>query len=198
MSERPLTDLQILPNEVRTFASAAEQRAHYAAVRARLAGQAAPAVSSQPAASPPPARTFPKFVDPRLLAAKPLPSPPPPPPSGKLFATADEIALAVVEASKYTGENPIEVVRRAHDDLRDKNTGRPASSHAAHFALEALSRAIPGIDRSACARGLGFRDFYNAAKAGAAQAKKTLWWDDRFVDSLAAVIRAECKEGARP
>jgi hypothetical protein len=61
------------------------------------------------------------------------------------FATADEIAIAIVTACRLTGGDPIAAVRGA---------SAPA---AGWYALEALQATLPGLNCMAAARGLGLK-----------------------------------------
>ena len=60
------------------------------------------------------------------------------------YPTADQIAWAIVQACRETGEDPFKVAGR-----------RVVRSRARHYAIHALVQVFPNIDRSAVGRFVG-------------------------------------------
>ena len=99
------------------------------------------------------------------------------------YASADEIALAVVTAARLTDENPLDIL-----------DPRLRPSRAKVYALAALWEAFPQCSKIAMTRGLGFgRAFQNNALAGlnAQKCRRDLKWHDEYVDEIVGVLVGE-------
>lgn len=102
------------------------------------------------------------------------------------FATADQIARAVVAASRLVGADPIQTV-----DGRHFARGQ-AEPRARLIAFAALTSALPKANVSAIARGLGY-----TYKGSVVRQKvgKDSWWRN---DLVAAVAEAVMPRGCAP
>lgn len=87
-----------------------------------------------------------------------------------MFPTADQIAKAIVEACRLTGDKPVATCMRQ-------------TSRARHVAFAALIEIFPEARRESLARLVG----YPTPRAGTAalgMARKTGWWNDDLVDEV--------------
>lgn len=98
-----------------------------------------------------------------------------------MFPTADQIATAIVEACRLTGEDPIALVggERGH------------KARARYVALAALMEAFPEAPKTGLARTLAFPTPKAAAGNLSHQARKCLWWREEFVDEVVGALVAE-------
>lgn len=96
----------------------------------------------------------------------------------KTFCTADEIAIAVVAASRIEGENPLKVIRGEY------------GSHARWFAIAALVETFPKADREAIGRGCGIRNKTVAESCGSVvhTKRRRTWWNESAVSRVMAAL----------
>ncbi len=94
------------------------------------------------------------------------------------FPNADQVATAIVEAARLTGENP-QLCALARGGLRCRA-----------IAMEALCLAFPTARRPGLARCVGY------PKAAAfhgwlASAKRASWWREEWVDEVVGALIGE-------
>jgi hypothetical protein len=101
-----------------------------------------------------------------------------------VFASADQIARAVVAAARLVGADPIEALLS-----RDASgqRGNPAA-HARLLAFAGVRIALPGIRDSALARGLNFA--YKGSVAVQKIQNPPSWWREDWVNEIVGAILA--------
>ena len=109
------------------------------------------------------------------------------------FATANQIARAIVAASCVVGADPLDVADKAN--AGGHNT---PISRARYLAFAALRDVLPKCDQWAIARGLGFKS--NSAVSNLRATRKlSAWWREDWVAEIAAAIHAAARpEPAQP
>ena len=96
------------------------------------------------------------------------------------FASADQIARAVVAAARLVGTDPLAIFEAEPDIFR---------ARARSLAIEALKIVLPDADRTALARGCGCL----ASAAGlalAAKARAAKWWREDWLDEVVGAVLA--------
>jgi hypothetical protein len=100
-----------------------------------------------------------------------------------IFPTADQIAIAVVAASRLFGADPIKVVQGALS-----KPGAPIpESRARPVATEALRLRFPDARKDGIFRCLGWPAPHGAIVA-LRTAKTTKWWSDDLVDEVLGAL----------
>jgi hypothetical protein len=97
------------------------------------------------------------------------------------FPTANEIAQAVIEASRHFGENPDEIAN-------------PASAMRSRWiAFDALREAYPDADRKRLAHCLCISTDAQIRSYSAVLSnyRRAPWWSDRLVDEIVGALVAE-------
>ena len=92
-----------------------------------------------------------------------------------MFPTADQIATALVTASRFFGEDPI-ATASGEMGMRSR-----------HVAMDALVRAFPKARRAGLGRCLGYGT-PRAAQAAVITARKGKWWSDDVVDEVVGAL----------
>jgi hypothetical protein len=99
-----------------------------------------------------------------------------------LYASADQIARAIVAAARLTGADPL---RLYEPSPRAPN----AMSRARWLAYAALSSVVKGCANVALARGLGIAPAYNVASNFRIM-QTSKWWREDWVDEVVGAILA--------
>ena len=96
------------------------------------------------------------------------------------YCRADEIALALIEACKLTGEDPLAAIASPQESLA-------YGYRARMIALEALREAFPHCSKSGMARSLGLKNHDgNTASMGLSNEKGRfgLEWPEMAIDEI--------------
>lgn len=107
-----------------------------------------------------------------------------------IFASADQIARAIVAAAQLTGANPRAV------PIPSRRFSHDAIPRARCLAYVALREALPDTSASACARGVGMAGANPRAKI--TKAKRAHWWRDDMVEEIVGAILIEDEPAAAP
>lgn len=98
------------------------------------------------------------------------------------YATADEIALALVCACRLTGDDPLEVIANSGDRM----CGDPM---VRWYAAEALRLFNPHLNFSAIARGVGYKSHRISPVQAITQLMRSGKWDTTIVHKIAKELR---------
>jgi len=105
------------------------------------------------------------------------------------FASADQIARAVVAAARLLGADPLQIVAKQPPNV----SGNPAV-RARFLAFVGLRVALPECNRHAQARGVGF-DSSNP-DSNVPKIMRAAWWREDWVDEVVGAILAPETESA--
>ncbi len=94
------------------------------------------------------------------------------------YPSADEIAVAVVAASKLHGDDPIDMI-----------CNRWLRARARYVAMAALLEEFPDAPSGSIAKCIGFASFSSAKSNVERYARKTSWWRDGDVTAVRDAMR---------
>ncbi|MGO8738596.1 hypothetical protein [Rhodoblastus sp.] len=98
-----------------------------------------------------------------------------------VFASADQVARALVAAAKLLGADPLGAFARTPAHISAIPIARTR-----YLAYDALRVALPSTNAEACARGVGFAQASTAANIW--KIRQAAWWRDAWVDEVVGAI----------
>lgn len=98
------------------------------------------------------------------------------------YPTADQVALAIVEAARLHGDDALSIARGG------------AGSRGRVVAYAALCVAVDGVNKRAVGRCCGFRDAKGAASRALMQAQAAKWWSEEAVDEIVGQLVGDAYE----
>lgn len=101
------------------------------------------------------------------------------------YPTADQVALAIVEAARLHGDDALSIARGG------------AGSRGRVVAYAALCAAVDGVNKRAVARCCGFTE-PKAASSALLQAQAAKWWSEYAVDEIVGQLVGDAYDDGEP